>query len=506
MGGSWREPVLDNCRKDSARYLLQSRGTSLDLLIDTADLGTTDPASSHRVSHLTDEGMPRMQQDRANQTARLRYLGVPVLASILSLAACSGLPCSGARPKPRKPRRPGNLAKRSLPALATAVAFPNLRFDRPVAFAYPGDGSNLFFVVEQHTATIWSFPTIARPATRSSFSSFPTRSTGATKKACSAWPFIPSTRKTRQFFVYYSANDRGKRRSVVSRFRASSNNPAAADPASEERIWVSAEDPFENHNGGTIAFGPDGYLYITLGDGGAADDPMSSGQNPGDWFASILRIDVDHPFGRQALRHSRRQPRPAGAKVLALGSRGLLHRPAKRVEIQLRPPDRRALGRRRRPEPLGDGAPDRERGQLRLEHHGSVPPVSAPAPATAGRGRQDPAADRRVSPCPDRDRPDSGLSITGGYVYRGKKLPALAGVYVYGDFDSGRIWGLRYENGKLIANGELIDLQKSPKLNIASFGEDADGELYILAFDGRIHEFCAGERHRRPIAARALCG
>ena len=75
-----------------------------------------------------------------------------------------------------------------------------------------------------------------------------------------------------------------------------------------------------------------------------------------------------------------------------------------------------------------------------------------------------------------------------GYVYRGKKLPALGGVYVYGDFESGRIWGLRYENGKLINNGELIDLRRNPKLNIASFGEDSQGELYILAFDGRIHE------------------
>jgi len=74
-------------------------------------------------------------------------------------------------------------------------------------------------------------------------------------------------------------------------------SPRRADPASEQRIWISAEDPFENHNGGTIAFGPDGNLYITLGDSGLADDPLSTGQNPKDWFGSILRIDVDHPAG-----------------------------------------------------------------------------------------------------------------------------------------------------------------------------------------------------------------
>ena len=76
---------------------------------------------------------------------------------------------------------------------------------------------------------------------------------------------------------------------------------------------------------------------------------------------------------------------------------------------------------------------------------------------------------------PTAGRPDSGLSITGGYVYRGKKIPALVGVYVYGDYDSGRIWGLRCEKGELVADGELIDVKKGPKLNIASFGEDAAG-------------------------------
>ncbi len=96
--------------------------------------------------------------------------------------------------------------------------------------------------------------------------------------------------------------------------------------------------------------------------------------------------------------------------------------------------------------------------------------------------RQRPDSAAKIQPpiveyphAPTRDRPDTGLSITGGYVYRGKKIPELVGVYVYGDFDSGRIWGLRYENGKLLANGELIDLRRSPKLNIASFGEDAAG-------------------------------
>ena len=273
-----------------------------------------------------------------------------------------------------------------------------------------------------------------------------------------------------------------------------------ADPASEERIWVSAEDPFENHNGGTIAFGPDGFLYITLGDSGAADDPLTTRPES----RRLVRLDsADRRRSsrrRQTLRNPGRQPGQASQEVRPLGSRGLLHRPAQRLEVQLRPPDRRALGGRRRPEPLGDGPPDRERRQLRLEHQGGLsrlPAAAAPAPDAASK-IQPPIVE--YPHAPTRDRHDHGLSITGGYVYRGKKLPALAGVYVYGDFDSGRIWGLRIENGKLLTSGELIDMRKNPKLNIASFGEDAQGELYILAFDGRIHELVprsnAGDRPR----------
>jgi hypothetical protein len=92
---------------------------------------------------------------------------------------------------------------------------------------------------------------------------------------------------------------------------------------------------------------------------------------------------------------------------------------------------------------------------------------------------------------PPTGRRDDGKSITGGYVYRGKGLPELVGVYVYADFDTGRIWGLREKDGKAIVNGELVDLQHNPKLNVAAFGEDPQGELYILAFDGRIHRLVA---------------
>ncbi len=216
----------------------------------------------------------------------LAFVSIPIAVMTLSSPGFA---------QEKKTTQVGPRTKGSLPALATKVAFPNLKFDRPVAFAYPDDGSNLLFVDEQHTATIWSFPNERTTSDKKLFLELPDPINRGNEEGLLGLAFHPKYKENKQFFVYYSANDQGHRRSVVSRFRASSSDPRVADPASEERIWVSAEDPFENHNGGHIAFGPDGYLYITLGDGGAADDPMSSGQNPRDWFGSILRIDVDHP-------------------------------------------------------------------------------------------------------------------------------------------------------------------------------------------------------------------
>jgi glucose/arabinose dehydrogenase len=379
-------------------------------------------------------------------------------------------------------------AKGTLPALATTVAFPNLKFDRPVAFDDPNDGSNLVFVNEQHTATVWSFPNDRTTSDKKLFLTLPDPINTGNEEGLLGLAFHPKYKENKQFFVYYSAKDPRHRRSVVSRFRASSSDPRTADPASEERIWVSADDPFENHNGGHIAIGPDGFLYITLGDGGAADDPMSSGQNPRDWFGSILRIDVDHPSNGKPYGIPKDNPAARGGKfshwapeVYCIGLRNVWKFSFDHQTGELWAGD---VGQN-----LWEMVHKIENGgnygwSIREGFHPFQP-----------QRRQRPDAAAKVQPpiveyphAPSADRPDAGLSITGGFVYRGKRIPALAGVYVYGDYDSGRIWGLRYEKGKLIENGELIEVKQGRKLNIASFGEDSQGELYILAFDGRIHE------------------
>ena len=163
-------------------------------------------------------------------------------------------------------------------------------------------------------------------------------------------------------------------------------------------------------------------------------------------------------------------------EVRPLGARGLLHRAAERLEIQLRPQDRVICG---------PATSDRTSGRWSTASRTAGTTAGASARASTPfqpqrRQRPDPAGPVRppiveYPHSPTSERPDSGLSITGGYVYRGKKIPELVGVYVYGDFETGRIWGLRYEDGKVTANGELIEVTPRSKLNIASFGEDAAG-------------------------------
>jgi glucose/arabinose dehydrogenase len=382
----------------------------------------------------------------------------------------------------------GLAAAQELPKLRPEVAFPNLKFDRPVTLAYPDDGSNLLFVVEQHAAKVWSFPNDPQTSDKKLFLDLPKEIATDNEEGLLGLAFHPRYKENGQFFVYYSAKE-GKtgRRSVVSRFRVSGNDPRKAESGSEERIWVSEPDPFSNHNGGHIAFGPDGYLYITLGDSGAADDPLLSGQNPTDWWGSILRLDVDNPSDGKAYGIPKDNPRLRDKKfanwapeVYAIGLRNVWKFSFDRETGALWAGD---VGQN-----LWEEVDIIVNGgnygwSAREGLHGFNKPQKRPV-------RRADVIDPifEYPHAPTGDRRDHGLSITGGYVYRGKALPQLAGVYVFGDYETGRIWGLREEGGRLAAVAELIDVGAQPKLNIASFGEDAAGELYILAFDGQIYQ------------------
>jgi glucose/arabinose dehydrogenase len=383
-----------------------------------------------------------------------------------------------------------------LPKLKTEVAFPNIRFDRPVALAYPDDGSNLLFVVEQHKATIQSFPDEKDTTDTKEFLKLPDQINRGNEEGLLGLAFHPKYKQNGEFFVYYSAHDmvdgKHERHSVVSRFKVSKEDPRKADPSTEERIWVSARDPYENHNGGCIAFGPDGYLYISLGDSGSADDPLTTGQNPRDWFASLLRIDVDHPADGKAYGIPSDNPKVRDSKfahwapeVYCIGLRNVWKFTFDKTTGALW---------------AGDVGQNKYEMVHIIENGGNYGwSINEAFHPFKPRQKADPASpiSRPIveyphGPNDDRNRKDYGQSITGGYVYRGKALPALEGVYVYGDFQSGRIWGVKAKDGQAVEAGELTDVSKS-KLAIAGFGEDATGDLFILAFDGRIHRLVPAE-------------
>ena len=190
---------------------------------------------------------------------------------------------------------------------------------------------------------------------------------------------------------------------VVSSFRVSPGDPDVADPGSEV-VLLHVTRPFANHNGGGIAFGPDGKLYIALGDGGSGGDPQGNGQRLDTLLAKILRIDVDATSGDERLRDPARQPVP---RDRGRQTRDLADRPAQPVALQLRRPDGRPVDRRRRPGGVGG---DRcrpawcQRPGLRMERHGGLPLLQAER-----RLRPDGsvAARRRVRPRP-RLRGDRG--------------------------------------------------------------------------------------------------
>ncbi len=410
---------------------------------------------------------------------RLPRTRIPALA--LTCAWCLATP-----PLPAaEPDNPPAPARHGIPELFVDVAFPKLQFDKPVALAYPDDGRHLLFVNEQHQAKVWSFPDDRQTDDKRLFLQLPAEINRDNEEGLLGLAFHPKYQENGQFFVYYSAHDEAphERRSVVSRFEVSKDDPRRADPASEKRIWVSADDPYGNHNGGHIAFGPDGFLYITLGDSGAANDPLTTGQDPSDWFASILRVDPDHPADGKAYgipndNPARRDPDRFGKwapEVFAIGLRNVWKFSFDRANGDLWAGD------------VGQNTWE----MVHLIRNGgnygwSLWEANHPFRESSRKQKADPAS--KLSKPIAEYKHDVGVSITGGYVYRGKRLPQLDGVYVYGDFGSGRIWGLREQDGKAVEGPKELT-PHSLKPGLASFGEDSQGELYLLAFDGKIHWF-----------------
>jgi glucose/arabinose dehydrogenase len=282
--------------------------------------------------------------------------------------------------------------------------------------------------------------------------------------------FYPDYATSGRFVVHYTdlSGD-----TQVSSFQVSAD-PNVADAASEQTI-LTADQPYANHNGGQILFGPDGFLYLGLGDGGSANDPEGRGQDLSDLLGSILRLDVQ-----------------AGTSYTVPADNPFVGQPNIRPEIWsygLRNPWRFSF--------------DRATGDLYIADvgQGQLEEVDVGAASEGvGRGVNYGWSIMEGSECLDGgqcDRTgltlpvfeyehDQGCSITGGYVYRGTAIPALQGLYFFGDFCEGWVRSFRYIGGEAL---ELTDWPAlAPGGSVNSFGEDASGELYLMGSAGTVYK------------------
>lgn len=370
----------------------------------------------------------------------------------------------------------GTAREVDLPSVRLAPAFPKLSFNRPVFITHAGDGSGRLFVVEQ-TGRIIALSDNTDQANAEVFLDVSSKiRMQHNEEGLLSLVFDPKFKDNGQFYIYYSLSN--PKRNRIARYSVSEHDPRRADPDSEQVI-LDVEQPYGNHNGSTLLFGPDGYLYASYGDGGWAGDPHNNGQNLQTLLGSIIRIDVHRT------EEGRPYAIPPENPFAGAGAGGA------RPEIWaygLRNVWRMSFDRETGDLWAGDvGQNDWEEIDLivkggnygwniREGKHPYPRRRQSTPPAASG-------ASQLIDPIVEYSHRE-GLSVTGGYVYRGKRFPQLQGVYLYDDYASGKIWGLRYANGTVQANAQIGGHGSgSERKFITSFGEDADGELYVCAFD-----------------------
>ena len=364
-------------------------------------------------------------------------------------------------------------------SIGTEVAFPNLEWTgwsaesdtgivtplRPILLTHAGDGSNRVFVPTQQ-GVVHVFPNDDAAAKTSIFLDITSRVRyldTQNEEGLLGMAFHPKFKQNGELFIFYT-DVKSKMANVVSRFRMSKSNPRQADPASEQEI-IRFEKPFWNHDGGTILFGPDGYLYITHGDGGAFNDPHENGQNLKTLLGKVLRIDIDRKDKGKNYAIPKDNPfvgrKDAAPEIWAYGLRNIWRM-----------------------------AFDRKTGELWAGDVGQNLYEEIDIVKAGGnygwnlRESLHPFGVKGVDVRPDLIEPvweyhhDIGKSITGGLVYRGKQVPELEGAYLYADYITARIWALWYDaaKGRVVANREI----KGPGIPIPTFGEDEKGEAYFL--------------------------
>lgn len=350
-------------------------------------------------------------------------------------------------------------------------AFPNLDFNRPLNIQHAGDSSDRLFVVEQ-SGVISVFPNDPDVEEADIFLNIQDRVTDASnEEGLLGLAFHPDYETNGYFYVNYTATNPD--RTVISRFSVNESDENSADAASET-VLLTYNQPYGNHNGGHLTFGPDGYLYIAAGDGGSAGDPENNGQDRGTLLGSILRIDVDtqengNDYGIPDDNPFAGNEEDYREEIYAFG---------------LRNPWRFSFDAETEQLWAGDvGQNSMEEVDLiesGLNYGWNIMEGTMCYPSGT-----DCSQEGLELPVYTYDHSRGDQSITGGYVYRGSDIPELTGYYVYADFISGRIWALDTSDLENPDNTEIYHAD----FNISSFGVDQNNELYLTAFDGKIYRF-----------------
>lgn len=355
-------------------------------------------------------------------------------------------------------------AKNSSPIPSIKIKSVTKELKAPVGLTHSSDGSGRLFIIEQEgiIRILMNGKLLKDP-----FLDIRDRVASGGEKGLLGLAFHPEFSKTGRFFVNYTSLSKGLK-TIISEFKVQTSTNRVKPET--ERILLTFTQPYANHNGGHIAFGPDGLLYIGTGDGGAGNDPHRYSQNLSSLLGKMLRIDVkasalgvpysiprDNPFIDQ---------KNISPEIWAFG---------------LRNPWRFSFDSVTQLLYLGDvGQNAREEINIIKKNRNYGWPLMEGKICTPSISKQ---CNKKGLEFPILDYPRStGFVVIGGYVYRGSSNPELCGVYLYADYGNGRIFGLRYDGLSVIENRMIL----SSGLKITSFGEDEDRELYILDADGSV--------------------